>query len=43
FWVPVVLNGRKIIVKAKYGPFQEALIEEVEIEEVDHLPEIRSN
>ncbi len=34
-WLPVVLAGKKIKGKAKYGPFQKTLIGEVEIEEVD--------
>ncbi len=34
-WLPVVLAGKKIKAKAKYGPFQKNLIGEVEIENVD--------
>jgi 8-oxo-dGTP pyrophosphatase MutT (NUDIX family) len=33
-WLPLVLAGKKILVRAKYGPYQETLVENVEIEEV---------
>ncbi|MFC1756352.1 8-oxo-dGTP diphosphatase [Patescibacteria group bacterium] len=39
YWIPVILEGKKIIAKAKYGPHQKELIGEVEIREVDSLPE----
>lgn len=34
-WLPVALSGKKIIVKAKLGPFQKKLLEDVEIKYVD--------
>ena len=34
-WLPLVLNGKKIIVSAKYGPFQKTLLGKVEICQVD--------
>ena len=36
-WLPIILDGKKITAKAKYGPFQKALIGEVEIKEVSFL------
>ncbi|MFA4998725.1 MAG: NUDIX domain-containing protein [Candidatus Paceibacterota bacterium] len=38
-WLPIVLKGRKIIVVAKYGPFQKKLFGGVEIHEVSSLPD----
>ncbi len=38
-WLPPALNGKKIIAKAKYGPFQQELLEEVAIEEVSSFSE----
>jgi len=38
-WLPTVLLGSKIVVKAKYGPHQEHLIGNMEIMYVDSLPE----
>jgi|FLOH01.1.fsa_nt_gi 8-oxo-dGTP pyrophosphatase MutT (NUDIX family) len=38
-WLPIALSGRKIMAKATLGPFQQELIGEVEIEEVDTFPE----
>ena len=35
---PLILNGKKIIAKAKYGPFQKELLEPMSIEEVESLP-----
>lgn len=36
---PLILNGKKIIGRAYYTPFQKELKREVEIKEVDELPE----
>ncbi|KKQ35963.1 MAG: hypothetical protein US50_C0002G0023 [Candidatus Nomurabacteria bacterium GW2011_GWB1_37_5] len=36
---PLILNGKKIIAKAKYGPFQKELLENVIIQEVDYFSE----
>ncbi len=38
-FLPLILSGKKIIAKAKYGPFQKELLEPMEIKEVDSLPE----
>ena len=37
-WLPIALSGKKIRATAKYGPLQKTLIGEVEIQEVDSLP-----
>lgn len=34
-WLPLILAGKKIQVKAWYGPHQQALLRDVEIKEVD--------
>lgn len=34
-WLPLVLNGQKIIASAKYGPFQKTLLGGVEIRQVN--------
>lgn len=34
---PLIMNGKKVIVKAHYTPFQKELIGEVEIEEVENF------
>ncbi|MFH1990464.1 MAG: 8-oxo-dGTP diphosphatase [Patescibacteria group bacterium] len=39
YWLPVVLNGKKIIVTAKLGPFQKTLLGEVELHHVDSFPD----
>lgn len=36
---PLILNGKKIIGKAYYGPYQKELLAPVEIQEVDSFPE----
>jgi len=36
---PLILNGKKIIAHATYGPYQKELIGEVVIQEVEELPE----
>jgi 8-oxo-dGTP pyrophosphatase MutT (NUDIX family) len=36
---PLILNGKKIIGKAKYGPFQKELLEPMTWEEVNSFPE----
>ncbi len=36
---PMILNGKKIIAKAMYGPYQKELLEDVEIQEVSSFPE----
>lgn len=36
-WVPYVLSGKKIIVKASFGPFQRELLGDVIIQEVDNF------
>ena len=37
FWVPPVIEGRKVVGKAKYGPYQETLLEDVELKFVDSI------
>lgn len=37
FWVPLVLSGKKIFGKAKYGPFQRRLLAPMEIQELQTL------
>jgi len=39
FWLPPALSGKKITATAKYGPFQQELIGEVTIQEVEFFPE----
>ncbi len=39
FFFPLILNGKKIIGKAKYGPFQKELLEEPAFKEVHSFPE----
>ena len=39
-WLPIVLAGKKVIGKAKYGPFQETLLEKMELQYVDSFPDI---
>ncbi|OGE70562.1 hypothetical protein A2617_03350 [Candidatus Daviesbacteria bacterium RIFOXYD1_FULL_41_10] len=39
FWLPPVLDGKKIRAEVHYGPFQKELRQEVKINEVDSLPE----
>jgi 8-oxo-dGTP diphosphatase len=36
-WLPIVFSGKKIIVKASYGPHQANLIDEVKIDYVESL------
>ena len=36
-WLPLVLNGKKILASAEYGPFQKTLLSKVEIQQVDSL------
>jgi hypothetical protein len=36
-WLPLVLAGKMIQVKAAYAPFQSELIGEVQIEQVEKL------
>jgi len=36
-WLPLILNGKKIMASAKYGPFQKTLLGKVEIRQVDSL------
>ena len=38
-YFPLILNGKKIIAKAVYGPYQKELLEDIFIQEVDLLPE----
>ncbi len=38
-YFPLILNGKKITGKAKYGPYQKELLEDVIIKEVDSFPE----
>lgn len=38
-WLPEVLAGKKIIGRAKYGPFQKTLLEDVELQYVDSFEE----
>ena len=38
-WLPIALSGKKIIAKAKLGPFQKDLLGEVEIQEVNSFLE----
>jgi 8-oxo-dGTP diphosphatase len=38
-WLPIILSGKKAIIKAKYGPRQASLIGTVETEEVEVLTE----
>ncbi|MFA6515037.1 MAG: NUDIX domain-containing protein [Candidatus Paceibacterota bacterium] len=35
----LILNGKKVVGKAKYGPYQKELLEDVIIKEVDSFPE----
>lgn len=35
YWLPIVLNGKKIKASPKLGPFQKTLLEDFKIEEVD--------
>lgn len=37
FWLPPVLEGKKVIARACYGPFQRELLKLVEVEIVDEL------
>ena len=37
-WLPLILSGKKIIAEAHYGPFQQTLLREVIVREVDELP-----
>lgn len=39
-WLPLVLAGKKIFVKAKYGPYQKSLLGGVEIKEVACFDEV---
>lgn len=34
-WLPLALSGKKLMVKANYGPFQKTLLGKVEIQELD--------
>jgi hypothetical protein len=34
-WLPLVLNGKKIMASAKYGPFQKELLGKMEIRQVE--------
>ena len=34
-WLPIVLDGKKIIGEAEYGPFQKILLKKVELQYVD--------
>ncbi len=38
-YFPLILNGKKIIAKAKYGPYQKELLEKVIIQEVNSFLE----
>lgn len=38
-WLPIALSGKKMVAKARYGPFQKELIGDVEIEYVESFPE----
>ena len=38
-WLPIVLDGKKIIGEAQYGPFQKTLLKEVKLRYVDFFPD----
>lgn len=38
-FIPLILKGKKIIIRAKYSPYQKELLEPVEIIEVSAFPE----
>ena len=38
-FMPLILKGKKLLVKSYYTPFQKELKRKVEIREVDFLPE----
>ncbi|MFA6076907.1 MAG: NUDIX domain-containing protein [Candidatus Paceibacterota bacterium] len=41
-WLPLVLEGKKLIAEYYYGPFQKELIKERKIEQIEKFPEEHS-
>ena len=38
-FMPLIFKGKKLLVTAKYGPFQKQLLEKVKIQEVEFFPQ----